>query len=410
MKNIIGLIISFIAIAIIMMCNTSISADASYYANVTENANMRDDYYNIIYNIPAGSSVNVIGQYPYDKSRTSIEYNGVTGHILTSVLQEDAKSDSYYAYVVENANMRDDRYAKICQIPAWATVEVIGKYQYDWLRTVVKYNGVIGHILTSVLQEDAKSDSYYAYVVENANMRDDTYAMICQIPAWASVEVIGKYQYDSSRTVVKYKGQIGHVLSSVIANSQTSASFQGYYACNFYKLNMRDTLGNIICEIPPNEYMYVTGNAEDNSRVNISYNGMTGTVLKAGLQKIEDAVFVSIANQSVALFSNSQLLYTSSCVTGRDGMETPAGIHYIYSMERNRYLIGYNPDGTTYCSYVNYWMPFCGDVGLHDATWRSSFGTTNYTYSGSYGCVNLPLWMVAAIYENAYVGMPVYVS
>ncbi len=342
-------------IGIIMMFSTNISANA-YYAYVSENANMRDDYYELIYNIPEGSSVNVIGEYPYDATRTSIEYNGRRGHVLTTVLQANAKVDSY------NAN-----------------------------------------------------NTYSAYIVENANMRDDSYELIYNIPAWSMVEVICPYQYDSSRTLIKYNGRIGHILSSVIngesANAYTSVPFECYYACNIYSLNMRDTLGNLICKIPANEYMYVTGNCStDTSRAVVTYNGMTGSVLKAGLQQIQDAVFVSTTNQTVSLFVNSQLLYTSDCVTGRSGMDTPVGIHYIYSMEKNRNLIGYNPDGTIYCSFVNYWMPFCGDIGLHDATWRSSFGIGSYMYSASYGCVNLPLWMAAAIYENAYVDMPVYVS
>lgn len=38
-----------------------------------------------------------------------------------------------------------------------------------------------------------------------------------------------------------------------------------------------------------------------------------------------------------------------------------------------------------------YWMPFVGNsVGLHDADWRSKFGSNIYEYNGSHGCVNLP--------------------
>jgi hypothetical protein len=52
-------------------------------------------------------------------------------------------------------------------------------------------------------------------------------------------------------------------------------------------------------------------------------------------------------------------------------------------------------------------MPFKGGYGLHDATWRSSFGGTIYYYSGSHGCVNLPKSAAKTIYNNVSVGTKV---
>ena len=43
-------------------------------------------------------------------------------------------------------------------------------------------------------------------------------------------------------------------------------------------------------------------------------------------------------------------------------------------------------------------MPYNGGEGLHDATWRSSFGGTIYKNSGSHGCVNLPLKTAEQVY------------
>ena len=58
-------------------------------------------------------------------------------------------------------------------------------------------------------------------------------------------------------------------------------------------------------------------------------------------------------------------------------------------------------------SPVTYWMPFNGNVGMHDATWRRAFGGTIYLTSGSHGCINLPLHMAASIYEYVSTGFPV---
>ena len=64
-------------------------------------------------------------------------------------------------------------------------------------------------------------------------------------------------------------------------------------------------------------------------------------------------------------------------------------------------------DGPGYSTPVTYWMPFNGGIGLHDATWRSSFGGNIYKTNGSHGCVNLPYNMAKIIYENAFSHMPI---
>ena len=65
--------------------------------------------------------------------------------------------------------------------------------------------------------------------------------------------------------------------------------------------------------------------------------------------------------------------------------------------------------GPGYSSFVNYWMGFYGGCGIHDASWRSSFGGTIYKGNGSHGCVNTPLEKVKYIYEHTDYGTPVYV-
>ena len=52
---------------------------------------------------------------------------------------------------------------------------------------------------------------------------------------------------------------------------------------------------------------------------------------------------------------------------------------------------------------------FAGNVGIHDATWRTEFGGNMYQWDGSHGCINVPYDKAAAIYANIEVGMPVVV-
>ena len=52
-------------------------------------------------------------------------------------------------------------------------------------------------------------------------------------------------------------------------------------------------------------------------------------------------------------------------------------------------------------------MPFNWDIGMHDATWRGSFGGGIYKYDGSHGCVNMPYSVAEAIFNNIEAGTPV---
>ena len=76
------------------------------------------------------------------------------------------------------------------------------------------------------------------------------------------------------------------------------------------------------------------------------------------------------------------------------GWGTPGGVFGLTYKTRNAVL-----RGADYATPVSYWMPFNGGIGLHDASWRSSFGGKIYIYSGSHGCINLPGKKAAKIYE-----------
>lgn len=114
---------------------------------------------------------------------------------------------------------------------------------------------------------------------------------------------------------------------------------------------------------------------------------------------------VSISKQKLWYYKYGKVQYTSPIVTGQKYVhDTPTGTFKIRGKAREIYLIG--PD---YKSFVNYWMPIYGDIGLHDATWRWTFGGDIYTYNGSHGCINLPFKTAKYIYNNVPTGTMVKV-
>ena len=122
-------------------------------------------------------------------------------------------------------------------------------------------------------------------------------------------------------------------------------------------------------------------------------------------------VEVDLTGQHVYAFKDGALVWDAPCVTGNisKNYTTPPGIYSLTYKEKDRILRGAKKaDGTyEYESHVDYWMPFNGGIGLHDAAWRNKFGGTIYQTSGSHGCVNLPPAQVPALYEFVYKGIPV---
>ena len=115
-------------------------------------------------------------------------------------------------------------------------------------------------------------------------------------------------------------------------------------------------------------------------------------------------VEIDLTNQKVWLYKDGEQLLETDCVTGTYGTDrqTPGGVYSIYYKQSPDIL-----DGPGYSSYVEYWMPFNGGIGLHDANWRYSFGGDIYKTNGSHGCINLPLEAAKLIYETTYIGYPV---
>ena len=115
-------------------------------------------------------------------------------------------------------------------------------------------------------------------------------------------------------------------------------------------------------------------------------------------------VEIDLSSQKLWLYKNGERILSTNLVSGSvaEGHRTPTGIYSIYAKQTDRYLTG-----ADYRSFVKYWMPFLGGYGLHDASWRSSFGGTIYYYDGSHGCVNLPSSAAKKIYNNVSVGTKV---
>lgn len=129
------------------------------------------------------------------------------------------------------------------------------------------------------------------------------------------------------------------------------------------------------------------------------------TARKKGTNDIGNSyVEVDLTHQHLYLYSDGQIVLETDFVSGdmSVGNDTPPGIFGITYKTTNAVL-----RGADYVTPVSYWMPFFGNYGMHDATWRDEFGGDIYLTNGSHGCVNLPLDQAAVIYQYMSKGFPV---
>lgn len=115
---------------------------------------------------------------------------------------------------------------------------------------------------------------------------------------------------------------------------------------------------------------------------------------------------INISKQHMWYYIKGELYVSTDVVTGNYGdMDTPKGYWAVNSKASPCELVG---DG--YVSYVQYWMAFIGGGwGIHDASWRDTYGGTIYMGNGSHGCVNTPYNAVKKMYAKVTIGTPVIV-
>lgn len=293
--------------------------------------------------------VNVDGKLAY-VSRDYIEY---TAEQVEDGYEHNVKND--IVLTKTDLNFRSEPNAesqKIDTLDPNTELQVIANVGNDWL--LVRHNGQIGYVsreYTTSLLEKAKS----------------------QYPNIDLDELI---------------------VNKVVYNAST-------------KLNLRSS-ANTECEVIDELTQYETlrvlkENDEWYFVMTNDYN--FGYVFKEYTSDLT-GIFVDVdkSEQRLTLYNNNEVMLQTPVTTGNDSTPSDTGNFAIYSKERDRYLVG---EG--YRTFVEYWMPYNGGEGLHDASWRSVFGTESYKTNGSHGCVNMPPEIADDIYANVEVGTKVLV-
>lgn len=117
-------------------------------------------------------------------------------------------------------------------------------------------------------------------------------------------------------------------------------------------------------------------------------------------------VEINLTAQHLYFYKDGTMILESDLRSGHEygGNATPPGAFSVTYTQRGAVL-----RGRDYAAPVDFWMPFNGNIGMHDATWCDDFGGFYYMYAGSHGCINLPYESAETIFNNIKAGDPVFV-
>ena len=214
---------------------------------------------------------------------------------------------------------------------------------------------------------------------------------------WLSINDNEKVEIDEEK-VADYVAELGTKYNTYGKSKQLATSYGTTITmsnCHYgWKIDAETEAAAIVDDIK--------GGEKVTRDLNYQYTAASHTGNDYGNSYVE----VNLTAQHLYLYKNGSLVIDSEFVSGNPskGNATHTGVFGVTYTERNATLKGQN-----YATPVSFWMPFNGNEGMHDATWRSSFGGSIYKRNGSHGCVNLPYSVAQTIFENVSAGFPVFV-
>lgn len=246
--------------------------------------------------------------------------------------------------------------------------------------------------------------------VANAKITMDKY-----VSSKITLKILDKSKYIDGETISQWitldenynvgldKTKITSYINNLISSYNTVGKIRGFKASSGNIVNVSG--GDYGRKINNTGYVEEIVDAiKDGQTITKEYNIVQSTINGTSSDIGGTYVEINLTKQHIWCYKDGVLVTEGDIVTGNvgSGCATPQGVYKLKSKERDRVL-----RGPGYASPVTYWMPFNGGIGLHDATWRNSFGGSIYKNNGSHGCINLPYNVASKIYNSLNVGDPI---
>lgn len=341
----------------------------------------------------------------------------------------DKAEDNIIVYATTDVNIRSSNTSSSLKIGSFKIYDAAYRIlccDNNW--DLIKYNNQIGFVCRDYLEySDNSYETEYRHIKKNDIVITLT-DLNFRIAPTTDAEIISTFyqntelqviaEVDNGWLLVKNNGVLGYVHGDYTMSLLEKAKEQ-YPELNINELDVKkiiySTTNLNIRNGNSTDYEKISSLDEFESARVLSesddwYFVMTndynfGFVSKVYVVVLDNNfVVVDLSEQKLYMYNNDELCYVTPVTTGKDSTPSDIGLFKIYNKNTDTYLTG--PD---YKTFVKYWMPYNGGEGLHDASWRSVFGTESYKTSGSHGCINIPPDIADDIYKNVSVGTKVLV-
>ena len=229
---------------------------------------------------------------------------------------------------------------------------------------------------------------------------------------WLAVDADGNYSKDENQWNERVKEYVANLAAAIDTNGKdhtfpatgieggVTISQEGYG----WKVDQEQEIAKIAEE--------VDAHAADTREPQYAQREFAASTENNGFGKTY--VEVDASRQHIWLYKDGNLVVDGDCVTGlmEQSSYTKPGIYTTAAKESQKKLHGeLQADGSySWERNVDSWIPFNGEIGFYDASWRSSFGGNMYLTAGSTtGSVALPTAVAQALYDNVDDGTPVII-
>lgn len=333
-----------------------------------------------------------------------------------------------YVTAKEDVRLRlgpSTKYEKIGSLSTGQEVEVIGVTDDNWfiVREDEKIGYVSGEYVTYSQTKNDDNDYYepiinepittdlYIYPTSELNFRegpDKDSKKLSVLQKGTQLKLLDFL--NTGWFLVEYNGQQGYVSADYISFNNGNDYRKDFQKVVNAKTNLKlrsmpNTDSEIYYTLSKYETAEVLRTEDDWYLVRVA--NKIGYVKREYTETLNGKfVVVDISAQTLTLYDGNRIILETPVVTGdKDKYDTPTGKFEIRKKDTDTYLVG-----PGYRTHVDYWMPFNGGIGLHDADWRSKFGGNIYVNNGSHGCVNIPPKYADDVFENVKKGTKVLVQ
>lgn len=220
---------------------------------------------------------------------------------------------------------------------------------------------------------------------------------------WILTDVDGSFAFDENGNLQVDEEAVAEYVSGLAMQYDTYGKTRQFTAtCGETVLIEGGTYGSQMNQSKETEYL-IQAFLSKVSEVHVpSYKRQPKQ--EAGDDIGDTYIEIDLTEQKMYYYEDGELMLETDVVTGnvKKGNSTPAGVNYVYAKQRNRIL-----RGADYESFVRFWMPIAGNIGIHDASWRSKFGGEIYLTNGSHGCINTPYAKMKELFDMVEIGTPV---